>query len=71
MLIQPVKSMLAEHKAMVVVVALGLFLLEIEVLAVFAAKSGTKATLQVLGRQGQVIYETEGNHLSSFDKYYI
>lgn len=64
-------SILAEHRLVVIVIALGLFLLEMEVLAVFSAKSGKKASLQVLNGQGQVVYETDGNHLSSFDKYYF
>jgi hypothetical protein len=60
-----------ENKTLLIAIAVGLFLLELEIFAVAAMKSGRDAWLQVLDDRGNVIHETDGGNLSSFDKYYF
>lgn len=63
--------MLREHKTIVIIAAVALFLIEIEIFAIAAMKSGRKSRLQVMDTHGNVIHETDGQSLSSFDKYYF
>lgn len=60
-----------EHKTFFIIVSVVLFLLEIEIFAVAAMKSGRKSWLQVLDAHGNVIHETDGQNLSDFNKYYF
>jgi hypothetical protein len=62
---------LREHKTVVLILAICLFLIELEVFALAVMKSGRKSRLHILNPSGEVIYETDGNSLSSFDKYYF
>jgi hypothetical protein len=48
-----------------------LFLLELEIFALAAMKSGRKSWLQVIDANGHVIHETSGKNLSEFNKYYF
>jgi len=66
-----ITAFIKEHKTMFIVISVVMLLLEIEIFAVAAMKSGRKSTLQVLNTQGNVIFETEGDHLSHFNKYYF
>lgn len=59
------------NKTWVIIIAVALFLLELEIFAVAAMKSGRQSRLHVLDRQGILVYETDGRNLSSFDKYYF
>jgi len=52
-------------------IAVGIFLIELEIFAFAAMKSGRKSWLQVMDHNGNVIYETNGTDLSSFNKYYF
>ena len=64
-------SIFQEHKTLFVIIAVGLFLIEIEIFALAAMKSGREARIQVLGTSGNVIYEADGSDLSQFNKYYF
>jgi hypothetical protein len=64
-------SKLREHKTIIIIAAVALFLIEIEIFAMAAMKSGRKSRLQVMDANGSVIHETDGQSLSSFDKYYF
>jgi hypothetical protein len=64
-------SFLREHKTLLVVLAVGLLLLELEIFAIAAMRSGRKATLQVLNHHGALLYESDGHNLSSFDRHYF
>lgn len=64
-------TILREHKTLFILIAVGLFLIELEIFAVAVMKSGRKSRLQVMKDSGQVIYETDGNRLSDFNKYYF
>jgi hypothetical protein len=51
--------------------AIGLLLIELEIFAFAAIKSGTETWLQVIDKEGNVIHETDGGNLSDFNKYYF
>jgi hypothetical protein len=60
-----------EHKTLFVIIAVVLFLLELEIFAVAVMKSGRKSLLQVTDSHGNVIHEADGDNLSQFNKYYF
>lgn len=64
-------NLIHEHKALFVIIIVGLFLLELEIFALAAMKSGHKSWLQVIDANGNVIHETSGKNLSEFNKYYF
>ena len=68
---QNIIEFLRENKTVVLILAVCLFLIELEVFALSVMKSGRKSRLHVLNTAGEMIYETDGNNLSSFDKYYF
>ena len=65
------KTIIQEHKTLFIIIAVVLFLLELQIFAVAAMKSGRKSFLQILDQYGNVIHETDGNNLSDFNKYYF
>ena len=64
-------NLIHEHKTLFVIIIVGLFLLELEIFALAAMKSGHKSWLQVIDANGNVIHETSGKNLSEFNKYYF
>lgn len=64
-------SLVRENKTLFIVLTVGLFILELQIFAVAATKSGKQSWLQVSDEQGTVIYETSGSRLSDFNKYYF
>lgn len=66
-----VSNLIQEHKTLFVIIIVGLFLLELEIFALAAMKSGHKSWLQVIDANGNVIHETSGKNLSEFNKYYF
>ena len=64
-------SLIRENKTLFIIITVGLFLIELEIFAVATTKSGRKSWLQVSDDRGTVIYETDGNRLSDFNKYYF
>ena len=64
-------SLVRENKTLFIIITVGLFLVELEIFAVAAVKSGRKSWLQVSDQQGTVIHETDGTRLSDFNKYYF
>ncbi len=64
-------ALIREHKTPFLLILVGLFLIELEIFALAALKSGRQSWLQVLDKSGQVIYETDGDNLSDFNKYYF
>lgn len=65
------KNSIFQNKAVLVIVAMLLVFVELYIFFIFSAKSGTKQTLQVLNDSGTVIYQTDGEHLTKFKKYYF
>jgi hypothetical protein len=66
-----IASLLKEHKTVFIIIAVVLFLIELEIFAVAAMNSGRKAWLQIIDANGNVIHETDGKSLSDFNKYYF
>ena len=64
-------TFLRENKALMVVIAVGLFLLELEIFAIAAMKSGRESILEIRDDKGNLIHVADGDQLSSFDKYYF
>lgn len=64
-------TLIREHKTLVIIIAVVLFLIELEIFALAAMKSGHKSWLQLLDAKGQVVHETDGKNLSQFNKYYF
>ncbi len=66
-----VASLITENKSVFIIIAIALFLIELEIFAVAAMKSGTDYKLQVLDDNGNLIHEADGRSLSDFNKYYF
>ncbi|MDM8524610.1 hypothetical protein QUF80_14675 [Desulfococcaceae bacterium HSG8] len=66
-----VASLIIENKTVLIVIAIALFLIELEIFAVAAMKSGRDYKLQFYNDQGNLIHETDGKSLSDFNKYYF
>ena len=66
-----ISSFMRENKTLFVIIAVVLFLVELEIFALAAMKSGHKSWLQVMDEKGNIIYETDGKNLSEFNKYYF
>jgi hypothetical protein len=66
-----VASLFREHKTVFIIVAVVIFLIELEIFAFAAMTSGRKSWLQVIDANGSVIHETDGKNLSDFNKYYF
>ncbi len=60
-----------EHKTILLLIGVGLFLVELEIFAIAAMRSGREARLQVLNKRGDLIYEADGTQLTEFNKYYF
>lgn len=64
-------AILRENRTLFIVIAVGLFLIELEIFILAAMKSGKQSVIQVSNAAGDVIYEADGNNLSQFDRYYF
>lgn len=64
-------NLIEDNKTLFVIIIVGLFLLELEIFALAAMKSGRQSWLQVIDANGNVIHETSGKNLSEFNKYYF
>ena len=64
-------SLFRENKTLFILIAVGIFLIELEIFAVAAINSGRKSWMEIKDRHGNVIHVSEGNNLSSFNKYYF
>ncbi len=63
------KSVIHENKTLFIIIAVVLFLMELQIFAIAAIKSGQQSRLQVRDQRGNVIYEIGANYLSDFNKY--
>jgi hypothetical protein len=66
-----ITSFMRENKTIFIIISVVLFLIELEIFALAAMKSGRKSWLQVMDANGNVIHETDGKNLSEFNKYYF
>ena len=60
-----------ENKSLLIIISVVLFLVELEIFALAAMKSGHKSWLQVMDANGNIIHETDGQNLSEFNRYYF
>jgi len=66
-----ITSLVLENKTVFIVIAIALFLIELEIFAVAAMKSGRDYKLQFFNDKGNLIHEADGKSLSDFNKYYF
>ncbi len=64
-------SLFRENKTLFILIGVGIFLIELEIFAVAAINSGRKSWMQIKDKNGNIIHMSEGNSLSSFNKYYF
>jgi hypothetical protein len=64
-------SLFRENKTLFILIAVGIFLIELEIFAVAAINSGRKSWLEIKDQRGNILHVSEGNNLSSFNKYYF
>lgn len=57
-----------ENKTLFIILAVGLFLVELEIFAMAAMKSGRQATVQVRDAQNNVVYEARSSTLDAGEK---
>ena len=62
------RSHFEENKTLFIILAVGLFLVELEIFAMAAMKSGRESRVQVLDHQGDVIYEARSSRLDTKEK---
>ena len=60
-----------ENKTVFIIIALGLFLLELEIFALAAGKSGSTSFVRVIDVKGNLIHEARGQRLADSDIGYI
>jgi hypothetical protein len=65
------RAVLGENRTLFVVIAVCLFLLELEIFILAATHAGSHSVIQVLASDGGVVYESDGQNLSQFDRYYF
>ncbi len=71
MTVTTIASLYRENKTLFILVAVGIFLIELEIFAIALIKSGKKSWLEIKDQRGNIIHIAEGRNLSSFNKYYF
>lgn len=66
-----IASLIKENKTVFIILAVVLFLIELEIFAIAAMKSGRKTWLQIIDKNGNIVHEADGKTLSDFNKYYF
>ena len=64
-------ALVRKNKKALIIMAIVLVVLELQIFAVSAMKSGRQSYLQVMDDNGNVIHITDGDNLSDFNKYYF
>jgi hypothetical protein len=64
-------SLIREKKTLLIIISIVLLLVEIEIFAIAAMKSGRKSWIQIYDKTGNLVYESDGKNLSEFNKYYF
>ena len=64
-------SLFRENKTLFIIIAVGVFLIELEIFAIAAMKSGRTSQLEIRDQKGNIVHIADGNDLSSFNKYYF
>lgn len=66
-----ITTLLREHKTLFIVITIGIILLEVEIFAFAAMKAGRKSILEIHDQKGNLIHVTDGDNLTTFNKYYF
>jgi len=66
-----IATLIRENRTAFIVIAVILFLIEVEIFALAAMKAGHRSWLQFVDNHGNVVHETDGKNLSDFNKYYF
>jgi hypothetical protein len=66
-----IASIIRENKTLFIIIALGLFLLELEFFAVAAGKSGKTTLIKIFNQEENLVHEVRGSRLSDSDKIYV
>ncbi len=66
-----IATLIRENKTAFIIIAVILFLVELEIFALAAMKAGRRSWLQFIDVHGNVVHETDGKNLSDFNKYYF
>ena len=66
-----ITTLLKEHKTFFIVITIGIILLEVEIFAFAAMKTGRKSIMEFRDQQGNLVHVTDGDNLSTFNKYYF
>ncbi len=64
-------AFIKEYKVVLLIVIVGFFLIELQILVMASMKSGRQSWLKVMDDGGQIIYEVKGSTLTNFNKYYF
>ncbi len=62
------RNHIQEHRNLFILILLGVLLLEIELFAMAAVKSGRETRLQISDAQGRIVYSVKGLHLEAHQK---
>ncbi|MFO7964716.1 MAG: hypothetical protein R6U50_12405 [Desulfobacterales bacterium] len=66
-----ISSIIRENKTLFIIIALGFFLLELEIFALAASKSGRATRIQIRDSEQMLLHEVKGSRLTDSDKRYI
>lgn len=66
-----IATLIRENRTAFIIIAVILFLIEVEIFALAAMKAGHRSWLQFVDNYGNVVHETDGKNLSDFNKYYF
>lgn len=66
-----IATLIRENRTAFIIIAVILFLIEVEIFALAAMKAGHRSWLQFVDTHGNVVHETDGKNLSDFNKYYF
>ncbi|MBW2107124.1 MAG: hypothetical protein JRI36_00445 [Deltaproteobacteria bacterium] len=64
-------SVVKGNRTVFIAIGVGLLLLELAIFAIAAVRSGEHYKLQFLDAQGNMVYETDGQNLTDFNKYHF
>lgn len=64
-------DLIKDHKVLIISIIVGFFLIEIEIFAVAAMKSGRQSWMNIIDDSGEIIYQVKGSTLTNFNKYYF
>jgi hypothetical protein len=64
-------SLISENKTLLTLLMVGLFLMELQIFAVAAGKSGKESWVKILDANGHVVHQIRGGRLGDADREYV